>query len=55
MNETLKVIIESKTLTDLWAHPRENPENLPLPEKPNGTRHPKIVTMDDENIFKNKN
>lgn len=44
MNETLKkVIIESKTLTDLWANLRKPGIKLPLPEKHNGTRHPKTL------------
>lgn len=60
MNETLKkkkekkAIIESKTLTDLWA-------NLRKPRKPPASRKTQWHTtsqkqiMDDENIFKNKN
>lgn len=53
MNETLKkVIIELKTLMDLWANLQKPWENLPPPVKHNGTQHPKTVTVDDKNISK---
>lgn len=45
-----KVITELKTLKELWANLLKLGKNLPPSEKHNGTRHPKTVTVDNENV-----